>query len=331
VNVFGAVRRALGRTPPNGRPYEPTVTADDVVFAYRLFLERLPENDAVVAEKLAENRTLRELRQCFMLSREFRRQHADHTYLSDTFVVIREFPEGFRLVLDISDVYALEIAKGVYEPSEVAFVRSRVKPGDVALDIGGHMGYYAFLMAALAGPTGQVTTFEALTENADLIERSIDENRWGDRVRLVRAAVSDRPGEVEFAFLNDEVNLGIAHIVDDNSKDPDLYVIRRAPSVAIDELELRRPVRFIKMDIEGAELRAVRGMARLLGEDRPVLLTELNRPQLAEVSHCTPADYIAEVEAIGYHCHRLRDGAPAERIADVTEMPNSNVVFLPAQ
>ena len=57
--------------------------------------------------------------------------------------------------------------------------------------------------------------------------------------------------------------------------------------VALDALALRRPVRFIKMDVEGAEPQVVRGAERLLREDRPVILSELHPAQLERASGVT--------------------------------------------
>ena len=52
-----------------------------------------------------------------------------------------------------------------------------LKPGDSAIDVGGHIGFFTMQMAAVVGPEGRVYAFEPLDANADLLERSIAENR----------------------------------------------------------------------------------------------------------------------------------------------------------
>src|SRR5262249_52337174 len=83
--------------------------------------------------------------------------------------------------------------------------------------------------------------------------------------------------------------------------------------VALDALDLRRPVTFIKMDVEGAEPLVVRGAARILAEDRPIILSELHPTQLARASGTAPAEFLSHLAAIGYRAHRLRgDGSLGE-------------------
>ena len=84
------------------------------------------------------------------------------------------------------------------------------------------------------------------------------------------------------------------------------------PVVALDGLELRRPVRFIKMDVEGAEPQVIRGAARLLKEDRPVILSELHPTQLERASGVTADEFLTQLGALGYRAHRLRDDVKAE-------------------
>ena len=75
---------------------------------------------------------------------------------------------------------------------------------------------------------------------------------------------------------------------------------------------MRRPVRFIKMDVEGAEPQVIRGAARLLKEDRPVILSELHPTQLERASGVTADEFLAEMRALGYRAQTVA-GAPIDR------------------
>jgi hypothetical protein len=101
------------------------------------------------------------------------------------------------------------------------------------------------------------------------------------------------------------------------------------PVVALDARELRRPVAFIKADIEGAEPLAFRGADRLLREDRPVVLSELHPLQLERVSGVSPAAFIAEMRGRGYRCHLLGAGVAGTEIDDAPSNGVTSVVFLP--
>ena len=99
--------------------------------------------------------------------------------------------------------------------------------------------------------------------------------------------------------------------------------------IALDEYPLPRPISFIKIDVEGAEPPALRGAARLLREDRPVILSEVHPSQLKLVSGMTPAAFIAQVAELGYRCHLLGAGVPAAEVADVQTSGVESVVFVP--
>src|SRR4030095_3839834 len=83
------------------------------------------------------------------------------------------------------------------------------------------------------------------------------------------------------------------------------------PLVALDDLPLRRPVRFIKMDVGGAEPQAIQGARKLLREDRPVLLSELHPIQLERASGVTPDEFLEQLRDIGYRAYRLKGPAEA--------------------
>src|SRR5262249_33883484 len=88
-------------------------------------------------------------------------------------------------------------------------------------------------------------------------------------------------------------------------------ITKGVPLVALDHLDIRRPVRFIKMDVEGAEPQVLRGAARILREDRPTILSELHPVQLERASGVSAEEFLAQLQALGYRAQTI-DGAPVE-------------------
>src|SRR4051812_30428526 len=171
------------------------LTREHVVWAYRLLLDRDPESEDVIGPKLAGSRTTAELRHHLITSAEFRDKNPDFAHTNDSTVVIKEIAPGIRLFIDLADhVIGLNILRGRYEQEELGFLRSVLRPGDTAIDVGGHIGFFTMQMAAAVGPQGRVYAFEPFDANADLLERSIDENRFADRIVFRRAAVGAAPG-----------------------------------------------------------------------------------------------------------------------------------------
>jgi FkbM family methyltransferase len=303
------------------------LTREHVVWAYRILLDRDPENEDVIGPKLAGSRDTSELRRHLVTSAEFRDKNPDFAHTNDPTIVIKEIAPGVRLFLDLSDhVIGLNILRGQYERDEVAFARRQLAPGDVAIDVGGHIGYFTMVMAAAVGPDGRVYSFEPFDANADLLERSIAENGFETRVLFRRAAVGASSGTATLTFPVETLNSGGAYLLRDGTSPLAGNITRSVPAVALDRLDIRRPVRFIKMDVEGAEPRVVAGAETLLRQDRPTILSELHPVQLERASGVTAPEFLAQMEDLGYRAQRL-DGSPLAA-ADAHVM--MSVVFAPA-
>ncbi len=303
------------------------LTRDHVVWAYRLLLDRDPENEDVIGPKLAGSRDTKELRGHLMTSAEFQEKNRDYAHMNDRTLVIKELDGGVRLFVDLSDhVIGLNIVRGRYEAEEIHFARSVLKPGDTAVDVGAHIGFFTMQMAAAVGETGRIYAFEPLDVNADLLERSLTENRFGERVVFRRAAVGANAGSATLTFPVETLNSGGAYLLRDGTAPLAGNRKKAVPLVALDALDIRRPVRFIKMDVEGAEPQVVRGATRILKEDRPVILSELHPTQLDRASGVTADEFLAQTRALGYRAQTI-DGAAIDR-APATAL--ISIVFIPS-
>jgi FkbM family methyltransferase len=235
-----------------------------------------------------------------------------------------------RLFIDLSDhAIGLNILRGQYEQDEIRFVRALLQPGDSAIDVGAHIGFFTMQMAAAVGPSGRVYAFEPLDRNADLLERSISENGFTDRVRFQRAAAGAAGGQATLTFPLETLNSGGAYLLREGTAPLAGNQKKEVPVVALDWLDLRRPVRLIKMDVEGAEPQVLRGAARLLKEDRPVILSELHPAQLERASGVTPAQFLAQIAAFGYRAHHLENGVMGAAIDSAPADTLVSAVFVP--
>ena len=197
--------------------------------------------------------------------------------MAHTATGIATLATGRRMLLRLDDLVQCTMAHaGEWEGPIFAAVRDRVKPGDLVLDVGGHVGYSALLFADWVGPSGKVIVFEPLPAHAERIEANVALNEFNGRVEVVRAAVSDRAGVVEFqpsSFLN----TGMGAISPGKGK-------LRVPTINLDDWLDERAVDrvgLLKLDIEGAEILALRGLARTLRDKRiETILMEVHPDQL---------------------------------------------------
>jgi FkbM family methyltransferase len=262
-----------------------------------------------------------------MTSAEFQDKNRDYAHSNDRTLVIKELDGGVRLFVDLSDhVIGLNIVRGRYEVEEASFARRVLRPGDIAVDVGAHIGFFTMQMAAAVGDTGRIHAFEPFDANADLLERSLTENRFESRVVFRRAAVGAVAGSATLTFPVESLNSGGAYLLRDGTAPLAGNRKKEVPLVALDALEIRRPVRFIKMDVEGAEPQVIRGAARILKEDRPVILSELHPAQLDRASGVTADEFLAQMRELGYRAQTIDgatiDRAPANVLVSIALVPN---------
>ena len=289
------------------------LTRDHVVWAYRLLLDREPENEDVIGPKLAGSRDTSELRRHLMTSGEFRDKNPDYAHSNDRSIVITELDGGVRLYVDLADhAIGLEIVRGRYETAEIRFVRELLAPGDTVIDAGANIGFFTMHMADVVGGAGRIYAFEPFDANADLLERSMAENQFAGRVVFQRAALGASSGQALLTFPAETLNSGGAYLLRPDGQALVGNLQREVPVVALDDLALRRPVRFIKMDVEGAEPQVIQGARRLILEDRPVILTELHPTQLARASGVGADSFLDQIRALGYDAQTI-DGVPIDR------------------
>ena len=176
--------------------------------------------------------------------------------------------EGNKMIL--SPFFRDLSIHGVWEPLETELVKKLVKKGDIVLDIGANLGYYTLLLAKIVGKDGKVFAFEPDPKNFDLLKKNVELNDY-ENVELIQKAVSNENGKAGL-FLS-EKNPGDHRIYDsgDNRKFIQIETIR------LDDFfkDFRSKVDFIKMDIQGAEAKAIEGMPELLeGNKNLKIITE---------------------------------------------------------
>lgn len=178
--------------------------------------------------------------------------------------------------------YQAWMAAGLYEPHVASLIRELLKPGDVFYDIGANAGYFTLLGARAVGTTGQVIAFDPNPRNAKTIREQAALNGSSLTVVVEGVAVSDSAGTFDFVVTRVNANAhlvgrGAGHLVDKGE-------VIEVHCTTLDEYvqSHRRPT-VVKMDIEGAEVDALRGAAGLLGSgDAPIMLVSTHGADLAE-------------------------------------------------
>lgn len=200
--------------------------------------------------------------------------------------------------LPLDHAHLGSIASGWLETSVQEALVRHLGPGDVLYDIGANVGFFSLLGARLVGPSGAVYALEPAPENVVAIRHHVELNALANLSVLQQAAAA-RPGR------------GRLQLVDDRSwsklegygQHPGTERVVEVELVAVDDLKLRPPT-LVKIDIEGAELAALEGMAATLERHRPAVICEL---------HGTHAEFAGFMSAHGYRVVNLEGPEPIDR------------------
>ncbi len=201
---------------------------------------------------------------------------------------------------------AVPLTQGkLYEPAISAVFLAALQPGDHVLDAGAHVGWFTYLAAWLVGPQGRVLAFEPdLDNHARLsLHRTLN---GAAHVVLRPQAVSDKPGTATF-WINDDNDGG--HALWDMSLYPDCprtRATRRTREVDLVDLDsaaradgIHAP-RIIKLDVEGAEMRALVGATGLLmAQPGPLVICEFH-PFALDACGGSVGELRALMQSMGY-------------------------------
>jgi len=173
--------------------------------------------------------------------------------------------KGKRWIIGASVAPVLGMWKEAFTDT---FVES-IYESSVVYDIGAQVGWYTLLSSELVGEGGKVVAFEPLPSVRRYLTKHVEVNRCSN-VQIIDAAVSDKDGTAVF-FATVDVGLGSLSPIYGSKPTEKVRTVR------IDSLIKNKmaPVPdFIKMDIEGGELAALRGAKSTLDEHAPTIFLE---------------------------------------------------------
>lgn len=222
--------------------------------------------------------------------------------------VIVRAPHGFRMSLDLGEhIQQRAYYLGYHEALAVRHFAAQVQPGTTVMDLGANFGQFALVAAHLLGKDGRVIAFEPSPEPFAALQRNVALNHF-DQVLCRQAAVGAEAGTATF-YVSHRSDTGVsslaqAAVAPYADEMTPIQVAVEALDDYLDAPSIARRVSLIKMDVQGAELLALKGARALLRRDRPALLVEIAPPALAGFGH-RPDDVRMLLDEAGYTCHML--------------------------
>ena len=239
-----------------------------------------------------------------------------HRLMRDLVLPGLERARNFKTIADDPFWFRLELLTGQHEPETRRALERLTQPGMVALDVGAHIGYHTRLLADLVGEQGRVIALEPHPNSWARLRQNT-----GDRLNVtaLQLAASEAEGSAalhdyllmsasgslhydEALARQQRARMGAGDVAPRGAPDfePQRYQVRTvAIDDCLDQIGIGR-IDIVKMDIEGAELAALRGMRRTIADSPGLaLVMEYNPAALQAFGH-EPAAALAEARALGF-------------------------------
>jgi FkbM family methyltransferase len=191
---------------------------------------------------------------------------------------------------------------GIYELATSEIISRLVDPGDLAVDIGANIGHMTSIMAMRAGPTGRVISFEPHPVLFRDLQHNISEWRMNGKAAPMVAhnvALSNCNGTGQLvvpAYFNG--NHGVSFLAGDSEATSEANHYEVPLKTLDDEIEEGQQIGFMKIDVEGHELKVLQGAQRLIasGRIRDIIFEDFTTP---------PSSVTEFLEGNGYKIYRI--------------------------
>jgi FkbM family methyltransferase len=204
---------------------------------------------------------------------------------------------------------------GTYEQDLQQAIRDWVEPGNVIYDLGANIGYVSLLFARATGSSGRVLAFEPLPANQERLQKNLQLNN-AINIALIPSAVADKSGSTAF-MVHTSGEMG--KLKGAAGKSEGFAQEISVQTIALDDFAVTNPIpQLIKIDIEGGEILALRGMSTILRERRPILFLELHGME------ATAAAW-DRLRTARYHLHWMRGEYP--QIMSASELTKKSYVI----
>jgi FkbM family methyltransferase len=210
------------------------------------------------------------------------------------------YPKGIRMSLPNGGRFRIHprflgMKMSNYEPELVEKFCSLLAEGMTVIDVGAHVGIYSLLASAKVGASGKVVAIEPSPANARLLKRHLSVNQCRN-VEVIEAAVADKLSRVIFRYrpnATDPGSFANSMAYDISGENADVQVM------TLDDICHHLSPAIIKIDIEGAELLALRGAKQSLLRHRPTVVVAVH-PEPMRMLGTTPGQLMSYMRSLDY-------------------------------
>jgi FkbM family methyltransferase len=192
----------------------------------------------------------------------------------------------------------------VFEKDVIDLASKYIKSGNTVLDVGANFGQMSILFSNMVGENGKVHSFDADDWVYEIFNKNLEANNKTGNIIPHFGAVHNVAGETLIFPDQDFEEYGAygAYGIDYNATKG-----REVKTITIDSLNIREPISFMKIDIQGGDLQAMQGAVKTIEKNRMPILFEYEYHFEEKYNMCFH-DYVDFVQSINYKFHKVING-----------------------
>lgn len=202
---------------------------------------------------------------------------------------------GLKMHVDKNDTIISHelITNKIWDRYGSALFSILIKNGFTVLDIGAHIGYYTLLSSQKVGEKGQVISVEPDPHNFSYLKKNILSNNLKN-VKLIHKAAGDKKKKVTFHV--NTINTGDNRVFDNGQ----LRKVIKVDQVRLDDVLKDHSIDVIKIDIQGSELGALKGLTKTLKKNKEIIVFTELWPEGLEMSGSSLKEYLSFLEKMDF-------------------------------
>ena len=188
----------------------------------------------------------------------------------------------------------------MFEPEIIKIAKQYIRKGSTVLDVGANLGQMTIFFSKFAGQEGRVYSFEADDFIFSILQKNIAANNCLN-ITPMCTAIYDKAGTTMIYPVPDFQRFGSygSYGLDPNAKEG-----RKIKTLTIDSLGIQTPISFMKVDIQGSDLFAMRGAVETIKKHRMPILFEYEE-QFQNEFHTSWDDYKKFIDSISYRIEKI--------------------------
>jgi FkbM family methyltransferase len=184
-----------------------------------------------------------------------------------------------------------------------------IKRNDVVIELGANRGFYTSLFSNIVGKNGLVYGFEAVPSTYQILRKNVSTFSNFKNYKLINKAVADENSSRKIYLPNDDDGQASLQKQEFGSWKGGLVSSLDCKVVRLDDYFAQQQISkidFVKCDIEGAELFALKGMKQLLAKYKPILFLEICAQWTKSFGY-KPSDILEFLKQNGYNSFCLAE------------------------